>query len=439
MVWSRNLELGIIVFGFLLQHGFICSTADSSLFIYSKGSALIYLLVYVDDIIVTCTKLSDLDSLISKLHGPFVMKNLGRLHYFLGIEAHFTDGSLFLSQSKASLLDATPVETPIVPKSLFLNPWWWAATRCYSIPDPCWCASICYHHPSRHPFCCEQFMHQPTVSHWQAIKRILHYLKGSLTQGLRFSLSMLGLICFFWCRLGWWPRWSAMQSTRNVCVYIGSNLLTWIAKKQPTITRSSTEAEYRSLVLASVKISWLQQLLTDLGISLSSLRVLYCDNQSALSLASNPVFHARIKHIEIDCHFVQEKVVNKELTIQFVTSEEQVINIFTKVLCSPRFLQQRSKLQLCDLVLSLKGHIGKLLPNMTLSFILITCILVIIFGSFICSPFISTYCTLCIMFTWMNLKPQDKLYTLTFSTHVSTNANNKVTITWRKRKINTKE
>lgn len=72
------------LFGFLLQHGLICSTTDSSLFIYSKGSALIYLLVYVDDIIVTSTKLSNLDSLISKLQSPFAMKNLCRLNYFLG-------------------------------------------------------------------------------------------------------------------------------------------------------------------------------------------------------------------------------------------------------------------------------------------------------------------------------------------------------------------
>lgn len=139
------------------------------------------------------------------------------------------------------------------------------------------------------------------------------------------------------------------RSTSSVCVCLGSNLLTWIAKKQPLV------AEY-SFALAALEITWLWQLLTDLGISSSSLPVLYCGNQSALSLVSNLVFHARTKHIEIDYHFVWEKVVNKELTIHFLTSEQQVADIFIKALCSPRFLQLCSKLQPCDLPLSLRGQ-----------------------------------------------------------------------------------
>lgn len=158
---------------------------------------------------------------------------------------------------------------------------------------------------------------------------------------------MLHLICFFGCRLGWWTPWLAIHQ-QCVC-------LSWLQSLNMDC-QEATSRGWIQFALAALEITWLWQLLTDLGISSSSLPVLYCGNQSALSLVSNLVFHARTKHIEIDYHFVWEKVVNKELTIHFLTSEQQVADIFIKALCSPRFLQLCSKLQPCDLPLSLRGQ-----------------------------------------------------------------------------------
>ncbi|GMP73260.1 hypothetical protein CsSME_00031061 [Camellia sinensis var. sinensis] len=99
---------------------------------------------------------------------------------------------------------------------------------------------------------------------------------------------------------------SNRQSTSGFCIFLHSNLVSWSAKKQNTVSCSSTEAKYRSLAHTAVELCWLQQFLTDLFVP-SSVPVLWCDNQSTIALASNPVLHSRSKHIEIDCNFVREK------------------------------------------------------------------------------------------------------------------------------------
>lgn len=102
------------------------------------------------------------------------------------------------------------------------------------------------------------------------------------------------------------------RSTSGYCVYLGLNLISWSTKKQATISRSFIEGEYRSLAhAAAAELTWLQHLLKDMSLPALSVLILWCDNLSAMALASNPVFHSRSKHIEIDCHFVHEKVVAK--------------------------------------------------------------------------------------------------------------------------------
>lgn len=124
------------------------------------------------------------------------------------------------------------------------------------------------------------------------------------------------------------------------------------------MARSSTEAEYKSLAHASADISWVQMLLKDLHVSLISTPTLWCDNISAIALASNPVFHARTKHIEVDYHYVRDKVVNRELLVRHVSTTDQVADIFTKPLSSARFNYLQSKLTVTKLPMSLRGSIN---------------------------------------------------------------------------------
>lgn len=120
------------------------------------------------------------------------------------------------------------------------------------------------------------------------------------------------------------------RSTGGHCIFLGSNLVVWNSRKQDVVTRSSAESEYRALANAAADIVWLQSLCTELGVSLHSPSTLWCDNLSALALASNPVFHARTKHTEIDVHFIREKIQNKIIDVGHVPSIDQISDIFTK-------------------------------------------------------------------------------------------------------------
>ena len=113
-------------------------------------------------------------------------------------------------------------------------------------------------------------------------------------------------------------------------MFHGDNLISWQSKKQATISRSSTEAEYKALANATAEVIWVQSLLDELGISQSRVRILWCDNIGATYLSATPVFHARTKHIEVDYHFVRGRVARKQLEVRIISSDDQVADGFTK-------------------------------------------------------------------------------------------------------------
>ena len=122
------------------------------------------------------------------------------------------------------------------------------------------------------------------------------------------------------------------RSTSDFMFSLGSAAITWSNKKQPTIALSSTKAEYRGAAVAACEVAWLQMLLRDLGIQVQVPIVIYCDNLSSIQLARNPVFHARTKHIELHYHFVQERVLDGNIDLMYVRTNEQVTDISTKAL-----------------------------------------------------------------------------------------------------------
>jgi hypothetical protein len=165
--------------------------------------------------------------------------------------------------------------------------------------------------------------------HWEAVKRILRYVKGTLDTGFHFQkLSLLDISIF--TDADQVECVDDRRSTGGYEVFVGPNLMSWSSKKQPTISRSSTEAEYKALTNGAAEAMWISSLLTELGVTQQRAPVLWCDNLGATYLTANPVFHARTKHIETDFHFVRERVAEGALQVKFISSSDQLADVFTK-------------------------------------------------------------------------------------------------------------
>ena len=158
-----------------------------------------------------------------------------------------------------------------------------------------------------------QFMSNPLDTHWVAVKRILRYLRGSISHGLHLRPAILGrpLSIQALYDADWAFDVDDRRSTSGVAIYLGPNLVSWWSRKQ-VVARSSTEAEYDSLAQATAETLWIQTLLTELGVPFT-IPVIFCDYQSAVPLAHNPVLHTQTKHMETDVFFVREWVLTKQL------------------------------------------------------------------------------------------------------------------------------
>ena len=187
-------------------------------------------------------------------------------------------------------------------------------------------------------------MHAPTEDHWSAVKRILRYLQATTTYGLHITRdSPLSLHGF--TDTDWAGSIDDRKSTGGYLVYLGSTPISWKSGKQRTVARSSTEAEYKALADGTAEILWIRSLLTELQIPSSTVTTLWCDNLGATFLYANPVFHARTKHVEVDYHFVCDRVTKQEIQVRFISFKDQLADVLTKPLPPVSFAYFRSKLR----------------------------------------------------------------------------------------------
>ncbi|XP_015577713.2 uncharacterized mitochondrial protein AtMg00810-like [Ricinus communis] len=338
---------------FLLKYGFFCSLADPSLFIFHSDHGSLILLLYVDDILLTGSTFELVTSFIHLLSTEFSMKDLGPIHHFLGVEIAHTLTGLHLSQSHYALtilecsnvVECKPMSTPleIHPPFSSINPLLDDPSHFRGIVGALQYLTLTRLNLSYSVNYVSQFMHAPTLAHLKLVRRILRYVKGTINIGLHLSAHItINLCAFSDADCAGYP--TIRRSTTGYCTFLGTNLISWCAKKQHTISRSSTEAEYHAMANTTAEITWLTYILKDLRVPLSSTPILYCDNLSALYMTINPVFHARSKHIELDYHFVCERVALGFLVTKHVSTGKQVAYIFTKILSKAIFHSFYTKL-----------------------------------------------------------------------------------------------
>lgn len=334
--WNAKLT------AFLLSQGFAQSKNDYTLFTKVNRGSLLVVLVYVDDVIVASEDKDAIQKIKHALHQKFRIKDLGELKFFLGIEVARSQKGIYINQRKytvellkemkflaskpavssmeshvklvhndSELLKDVTHYRQLIGKLIYLM-----ITR----PD----ISFTVQQLS-------QFLDCPTVNHLKAGHRLLRYLKGTIGQGLLFpssgDLVLKGFVDF---------DWAGCQETRRsvtgYCIFLGGALISWRAKKQSTVSRSSAEAEYRAMALAICELQWLIYLTRDLRLEEKRPVELFCDSKSAIYIAENPVFHERTKHIEIDCHVVRDKVIDGVIKLMPVHTELQLAGMFTKPL-----------------------------------------------------------------------------------------------------------
>ncbi|CAH9057687.1 unnamed protein product [Cuscuta epithymum] len=341
--------------GFLLSRGFTQSKSDSSMFVYRSPSHTVYILLYVDDILITGSSSSFVMFVIHTLSRQFAMKDLGDIHYFLGIQARRTSTGLFLSQAKyiSDLLHrfhlhtVKPVRTPLPSRttlSLTDGELLSDATEYRSMVGALQYLIITRPDITYAVHLVSQFMHAPRTTHLLAVKRIYRYLQGTSTHGLWLKSDKNISVIMAYSDADWAGCPDSSRSTTGYAVFLGSNLISWRSKKQPTVSKSSTEAEYRAIAYTVQDTLFIRSLLADMGIYISAPVHLYCDNVSASYLAVNPIQHDRSKHIKIDYHFVRERVAHGDLVVKYIPTQLQLADIFTKNLSSQRFEFLRSNL-----------------------------------------------------------------------------------------------
>jgi hypothetical protein len=204
-----------------------------------------------------------------------------------------------------------------------------------------------------------QFMQTPQKPHLDAVRCILRYIKHILQYGI-FYEAKSQLQVHRYMDVDWAGNVSNRRSISGFMFLLGSGVISWSSKKQPTIALSNTKAKYRGAVIATCETVWLQKLLSDLGHLVDAPIVIYCDNINNILFANNLIYHVRKKHIEVHYHFIREKVLTKEIDLIHVSTKNQVDDIFTKALGIDKLKKFRKMLGVLEIDLSLKGSVENL-------------------------------------------------------------------------------
>jgi len=331
---------------FLLKNDFKRGQVDTTLFKKTLEKDILIVQIYVDDIIFGSTNASLCKDFSKLMQEEFEMSMMEELKFFLGIQINQCKDGVYVHQSKYTkellkkfkLEDCKEMNTPMHPtctlskedqgskvdQKLYRGMIGSLLDLTASRPDILF--SVCL---------CARFQSDPRETHLTAVKRIFRYLKGTVNLGLLYKKSSDYKLVGF-CDADYASDRIERKSTSVNCQFLGENLISWASKRQATIALSTAEAEYISAASCYTQLLWMKHQLEDYQITENCIPI-YCDNTAAICLSKNPILNSRAKHIEIKHHFIRDYVQKGVLNIQFIDTDHQWADIFTKPLIVERF------------------------------------------------------------------------------------------------------
>lgn len=345
---------------FMINQGFVRSSADPCLFVLKNNGQKLIVAVYVDDGLVAGTNINEMESFVQKLKTEFKI-TVGYVDYFLGMEVTFShdSSSIFICQSayinrilqKFGMENSNTVTTPYeqfhtgdedkiledtvpyreaVGSLMYLS----VATR----PDIAYAVSMV-----------SESLEMPKLSNWRAVKRIFRYLKGTVDHGLLYTTGYKNGILEAFSDADYAGDVSTRRSRTGVVCKFSGGAISWMSQKQKSVALSTTEAEYVAASEGVKDIIWLKRLFSEVT-TLREVPTLLVDNASAVKLIKNPEFHKRSKHIDIKYHFIREKYGSGDISIDHVDGKYQVADILTKPLSRDRYEMLRNMIGVCKLI-----------------------------------------------------------------------------------------
>ncbi|GKA91745.1 putative ribonuclease H-like domain-containing protein, partial [Tanacetum coccineum] len=324
---------------YLLDNVFYKGQFDKTLFIKRVKDDILLVQVYVDEIIFGSTKKSLCTDFEQIMHKRFQMSSMGELTFFLGLQVKQKEDGIFISQDKyvgeilkkfgfSSIRTAsTPMETNKaltkdedgedvdihLYRSMIGSLMYLTSSR----PDIMF--SVC---------ACSRFQVQPKVSHLNAVKRIFRYLKGRPKLGLWYPKDSPFILEAF-SDSDYAGASLDRKSTTGGCQFLGSRLISWQCKKQTVVANSTTEAEYIAASHCCGQVLWIQNQMLDYGYNFMQTKI-HVDNESAICVVKNPVYHSKTKHIEIRHHFIRDSYEKRLIEMVKIHTDNNVADLLTK-------------------------------------------------------------------------------------------------------------
>lgn len=340
--WNNMLHV------FLIHENFQQSLVDYCVYVKENDGVLTILVVWVDDILIACSSSGALLDIKTALNRKFKMKDIGTISYFLGIEFKCNENEIEMSQQKyvdkiLIKFNMSECKPKLIPCELGMSN---TSTDERDFEDISLyreiTGSLIYLMTSTRPDLCyvvsmlSQHLAKPKMSHYAIAKQTLRYLKGTKCKTLKFSRCAKSFEIVGYSDSDWANNVNDRRSISGMLFLMGEGLISWKSKKQSVIALSTCEAEYIALSSCVQEAKFLQQLYADMmGAHRKQIKV-YVDNQSAIALAKNPINHQRSKHIDVRFHFVRQEIENQNIALQYIPTEFNKADAFTKPLSAKR-------------------------------------------------------------------------------------------------------